>query len=318
MRHSAILPALLALLCAASGARAGGPADDIKATFARLRASAESGSVAGSAVPMIPTAPAERYSFPAGLVQVYDSTYPMEPPYCARYKNGAKTLVFLAAKHGPDSIPAVQGMFKTEPLPQLAIVEMDDGQVQDKKVNEELASKSEPQQTAVLAGQKGIPVWGGEPAPKELLAAVLDAGYAVKDFELFYIVRTLLGGRRGERIPKIVEEFQQEFGITDLGQLFDEAEFRRYYRAKNGKEFDAAKLEENETWPAQGATLFTRKVAAATSTLRNVRIGGRIADALDKNDRVLVVYGAGHQVEMGKALEQMLGKPKIEKCSSGP
>jgi hypothetical protein len=263
------------------------------------------------------SAPARRYSFPADKVEIFNSQNPTKPPYCAVYRDGNKSVVFLAAEHAnkeqQDSFESVRHVLGAKP--QLVIIEMTDAQAHDKSFVDQYAGEAEPHFTAQLADALKIPVQGGEFVPADELAAATRGEFSVKDYEGFYIVRTLLNDRRGEKIATIVDEFKQEFGVKDPAELFSEPEFRDWYREKNGRDFSREQLEKSDTWPAKDATLFTRRVAAASCQARDARLGGLIADALGKYDRVAVVYGAGHQSELSRALEAMLGKPVIGPCA---
>jgi hypothetical protein len=84
-----------------------------------------------------------------------------------------------------------------------------------------------------------------------------------------------------------------------------EEEFRQWYQCRYGKEYDKKKIEREED------RTFVEALVKAHGKIRDANIVGTIATLLEKYDRVLVVYGAGHRMQLDRALEDMLGKPEF-------
>lgn len=324
------------LVCAAGPARSaedwGAPsASEFKGLLQGMR-DAQAASLPGKALASAKAAAARRYSFPYQDVDVFSSAAePFKPPYCVRYVDGDKRLVFLAARHKDkaETIPLTDKLFAAQPGPQVVIVERNDEQVKDAGMIAQYADEGEAEHAMLLAGKTGAAAWGGDPKPYEQLSAFLGLKtFGVRDFEGFYVLRTIAAERDGRLksyfstndftalVDKVAKEFQGEFkkapGSSDA-DLFKESDlftidtFTAWYQDKNKKKLDFAALTPEEVWPAEKPALFSQQVAAGVSRVRDYFLGDRIAAGLNSHDLVLVVYGSGHYVEIARALKTMLG-----------
>jgi len=62
------------------------------------------------------------------------------------------------------------------------------------------------------------------------------------------------------------------------------------------------------TAPVEGLR-FTNEVSHAVGQVRDAHLVRTIAELLNRFDRVLVVYGAGHHVQQAEVLAAMIGEP---------
>lgn len=328
-------------LCAAAPvlSQGDGSASEIKDLLHKMRDS-QASSLSGAAVvsPKAAAAAEKSYSFPYTDVDDFDPrVQTAEPPYCVRYADGGKSLVFIAAAHSPGAgkpsptLPMVDKLFAAQPGPEVLIVERNDDQVKDAGMIARYADEGEAEHALQLAGKTGAQAKGGDPKPYEQLSAFLSLKtFTVADFEGFYVIRTLNGERKGRfkayfdsgkfdgLVERVAGEFQGEFQGGSAGpELFKESDlfttstFKNWYLEKNKKVLDFAALKDEETWPAKDASLFSRQVAAGASRVRDYFLGSRIAAGLNSRERVLVVYGGGHHVEIARALKTMLGSAPL-------
>ncbi|MFC1680046.1 hypothetical protein ACFL2T_07550 [Elusimicrobiota bacterium] len=267
------------------------------------------------------------YSPDTGLVDGWsaegEGSVPFPPPYTARYDDGRAALSFVAARHGRDMhtfflidkeinefrprVIIIEGLATAEGLSsQKWLRKMDEHRLWD---------EAEPCFATKLAVAYGIPFMGGEPTPVELKDGMAESRFSLKDFQGFYIIRTLTARPKqpdfSAAFAKVVSEFRQEFRIEDGSGLFSEPGFLDWYRKKNGKEFDYASIAQHEVFPRSGRkALHSQKVSMATSMFRNRHLAAVIAAMLDSYGRVLIVYGAGHHIELKRVLDGMLGEPQ--------
>lgn len=268
-------------------------------------------------------AAAKSYAPRLDLIDSYDPELGRglpKPSYAAIYNDGRKQLTFLAVEHGVSSFRLVEKALNGPRAPEVVIVETDEDQAADEGIISKHEGDSEAYHAAGLARRKKILVRGGELSPVAQLNAVLNLheGFTLKDYEGFYLVRTIADpGRKGPPFgalfAKVISEFEQEFEIRDKGDLFREGEFLGWYRTNNGKVFDYEALRPDEAYRRKESRLLTRRVADAAGRVRNRRLSQRIAEGLNTYDCVLVVYGAGHHVELGRLLGDLLGPALIEK-----
>lgn len=246
-------------------------------------------------------------------------SYPSSP-YVVVYRDGRKELRFLADSHGTEK----EGFFLAleefkKHAPQVLIVEgvrYKDGfspaRVIDTIDNQLLCSKSEGPYSINLALRYKIPFIGAEPPDIDLLNVTLSTGYSIKDYHGYEIIRQMdtvreVGKvRTGEfSFVDYKDRFKDKFSIKNESLLLkNEKEFLDWYKKNYGTSYDkSAKYWEND---------FDKKLSVQLSKTRSRHIVKVIADMLNRYDKVLVVYGASHAIELARVLEDMLGKPTFE------
>jgi hypothetical protein len=276
----------------------------------------------------LPCAAGGTYKPDTGLVKLWEEVKDNEPcpsPYMAVYRDGKKELRFIAASHGADpaTFSLVRAAFAQPPG--VLIVEGQssaDGfsprRVIETMDNEGLYARSEGYYAINLALRNGARFIGGEPSDKQMLAAVLAAGFSVKDFQGYETLHGMVGGPGyiGNFTPdfeNLKAHFKRKYGVADNAPLMlNEAEFRSWYAEKYGKEFkkeDLPGYQGRRFIGAEGG--LDNRISDIQIKLRDANLAQVAADMLNANDKVLIVYGAGHRMELSVVLENMLGKPEI-------
>lgn len=255
---------------------------------------------------------------------------PHKIPYLARYKKDHKTLSYIAADHDVSIKSETFRLIKYEfenMKPHLVIIE---GYPSERGYSNERLVKwvksrvkgdmyyGENLYLAVLAYDNKVPFIGGEPSDIWLNEKVIGKGFSSKDMLYFYIARQVPQIRRQKMNEK--EGMKYLFGKylksvkADLKNteeiIASRKDFIKWYKEKNKKAFSYKRLTTNDVAPIKGEkATYLQKINYYINHFRNVHIVNLISDMLNKYDKVLIAYGAGHLVQQKHVLEDMLGVP---------
>src|SRR5262249_18611347 len=120
-----------------------------------------------------------------------------------------------------------------------------------------------------------------------------------------------IDGPGDARISSLVEE-ELEHNRSRLGLspsiLPDFAVWTQWYAGTNHKEFGVA-FDPEETGPLSDGAFESNRIAAAISRSRDAFLLEIIAQHLNANERVMVVFGESHLMVLRPALDHMLGAP---------
>ena len=256
------------------------------------------------------------------LIDTWEDSRHREPfsfPYVAVYKDGCKELRFVASHHGSDknTFQLIENEFEHH-SPECVVLE---GIVTkegfsprvhiERMKDRHLAERSEGGYAMKWALEKGIPFIGGEPSNGQLLQRILEEGYTTRDLQGFEILRTIAGGPGiitdgPPSIQDILRSWKDNYHIQDESLVMTtEEEFHQWYEYRYGKKYIRKKIGREENSP------FADALVKAHGKIRDANIVGTIATMLAKYDKVLVIYGAGHRMQLDRVLQDMLGKPEF-------
>ena len=174
----------------------------------------------------------------------------------------------------------------------------------------------EPSYAAALALKNNIPYIGGECGK---LKDRLDKRFTAKDLAGYYVILQIPYWSRMNpgKIPDFDTWFNELMSGLKKSLWIDPAleftsdEFTRWYESKNHGKFEFSQINSEAPAPVSGENaLFTQKMGFQFALLRDTNILQVITDMLNKFDRVLIVYGAGHYAAQKVALADMLGQPE--------
>jgi hypothetical protein len=254
------------------------------------------------------------------------------PPYAARYEHEGKLLTYVASRHehqsGCATFEVVESVFEAL-APEVVIIE---GLGRDRGFSPEGYSEwagkmsgddgawpgGEAAYSASLALARGIPFVGAEPSRLEMRAALAESEFDLQDLIYYVTVRQIPQWKRtGEDEGKTFDGLFAEFIAAhapaydaDPDRFSNLAAFKGWYEEKNGVPFVYQEITTQTCAPidSEGASYLNR-ISVHVGVVRDAKITAVIAEMLNRYDRVLVVYGAGHHVQQGRVLEEMLGEP---------
>lgn len=235
------------------------------------------------------------------------------PPGLAVYQKGGKTLVLLAAVHGPKSIPAVQYAFDMY-HPQVSLVEREPGQPFVSCI------KGEDGYTAALSAKNNIPLVRSDLDLEAQWKYAQKLGFSYEDFQMLWMIRSAYGfaSQEGKQTSAAqeIKDYKRTIHNPAWGELFTEerllAYFQEYYnRDFNSTDFIALYQDLMNRHPKKWVkkTPFYQ-INVVDRVYRSVFMLENITAALNEYQVVFSEMGAGHFIEISKALKKMLGKPQ--------
>ncbi len=236
-----------------------------------------------------------------------------KPPFLAVYQKNGKTLVLLAASHGPQSLPAVQYVFNTY-HPNIALIEREPG------FPISGCQEHEDAYTAALSAKNNIPLVRTDADLSKQWEYAKKNGFSYNDFQMVWIIRSAYGFAKYEgkqtNAAQEIKDYKRTVHNPAWGELFTEERLLAYFQQHYGKDFNTTDfipfyLDLMEVSPKKWVkkTPFY-KIMHDKPDVRSVFMLENIAAALNQEQVVFSEMGAGHFMDIHKALKKMLGKPQ--------
>ena len=237
------------------------------------------------------------------------------PPFLAVYHKEGRTLVLLAAKHGPKSLPAVQYAFNTY-HPQVALIEREAGFPLSGRDCREM----EDAYTAALSAKNNIPLVRTDADLQTQWKYAQKHGFSYEDFQMLWIIRNAYGfakydGKQTSAAQEI-KDYARTTHNPAWGELFTEDRLLAYFQEHYNRDFNTTDfiqfyLDLMEVNPKKWVTKTPfYKLLHVQPDVRSVFMLENIATALNEYGVVFSEMGAGHFNDIHKALKKMLGKPR--------
>ena len=139
------------------------------------------------------------------------------PPVLAVYHKSGKTLVLLAASHGPQSIPLVHYAFDTYG-PQVALIEREVGQSLG------FCTEMEDAYTAALSAKNNIPLVRADANLEQQWKYAEKNGFSYEDFQMLWIIRSAYGFAKYEgkqtNAAQEIKDYKRTIHNPAWGELF--------------------------------------------------------------------------------------------------
>lgn len=282
--------------------------------------------------------------FDSSLVRSYtfdlENLKPLEPPFYAEYKLGNKHLVVVAVEHISSvkypnllehpTLKTIDSLFGSL-KPELSIVE--GIQAGNEQHLESLMAKADSCKKAAYLDdcgesfftinktrEGGTAFLSGEPTEQEIAKIITEQGYDKKDLVGFYLVRKVPQWKRQKKLKRTeieklaAEQFERYRKRIDPKLDFTFEDFKRWYSSKMSKPKDYTEFANNDPAPHGGPdATYVQKISNRVTFARDVTLVKRIEESLSKHDRVLVVYGGSHFIDLEPALTKAMGHPSIKK-----
>jgi len=257
---------------------------------------------------------------------------PTEAPFIATYRSGGKVLAFVGADHvftsENSTIVAVRRAF-ADTNPSLVIVEgfptafgrnfepfVEAAHRRDRPDADAFA-KSEAIFAASQALAGNVPFIGGEPTFIQEIEGLVAKGYKRDDVLFAVRLRSLGQARRSGEMPAgnaaaFTARYERESrAVAQMTgtEPATAAQFIADYRRIVGVD-PVSDVEMPHRYDPGTETLLQR-LGADNMRVRDEHLLSTILQQLDRNDRVLIVYGSSHWTTLSRALQDRLGKPVI-------
>jgi len=253
--------------------------------------------------------------------------YPSKKAVIAHYQKNNSALFYLAARHtntmGDDTLNLVQTLFDQWRFNVLIIesIPYSSGEspkwfVQEAKKGktESFVKGGESALAVVLADEKKIPFFAGEPDDQDIYKALKSKGYSDQDVVGFYIVRQVpqwvrekesKTGLLQRKIPPFASHYCKIFSITSCPSYSDTM---KWYKDKTGREL-VADVSNEEVAPYSDGTLLTQKMSSDVGYIRDRFTLNVLQKMVQKYKKVAVVYRAGHFLTLRKSFDAYFGEP---------
>jgi hypothetical protein len=257
---------------------------------------------------------------------------PTEAPFIVTYRPRGKVLAFVGADHvftsENSTLDAVRQAF-ADTNPSLVIVEgfptafgrnfepfVEAARRRDRPDADAFA-KSEAIFTASQALARKVPFIGGEPTVIEEIEGLVAKGYKRDDVLFAVRLRSLGQARRSGEMPAgnaaaFTAKYERESrAVAQMTGTVPatEAQFIADYMRIVG--VDPVSDVEMPSRSDPGMETLLQRMGADNMRFRDEHLLSTILQQLDRNDRILIVYGSSHWTTLSRALQDRLGKPVI-------
>lgn len=246
-------------------------------------------------------------------------------PYLATFKYGKYELRYLGAKHENSlhspTLELVDKTFQNEKINAVIIEPYPYSKGESwawfldyVKTNrhDDFLPLGEAALSALLANERGIPFFGGEPTDEDILKQITSEGYSPSELVISYLIRQIPQWRREGEFDKQKYEVLASSYLTatcrDLNMnpcpTLRDAE--QWYTKMNGKTL-TQDVDSQESAPIADSQLGTQRISSAITLIRDKFTLKIIEKVLAKYEHVLVVYGHSHFLDLQPALEDSVG-----------
>lgn len=250
------------------------------------------------------------------------ATYP-KIPFVKKYRAEEKELHFLAADHERELQSKTHVLVATEMdsfRPEIVIIEGVESAAgaNPQRVLSFLMSSpaqmTEGSYAAKLAMEQGALFMGGEITSKEIKEYFkYESHYNLKDLVGFLLLRSMAAFNQSrpelslaQAMERVYSYIPQDYGLEKT-ELLKETEFLSWAKETLGKPFSYAELEADDIAPiCDKSALKSQKINCEINKIRNAHLVSVIHDSLRTYNKVLVVYGAGHLVQVDDALSSFV------------
>lgn len=253
------------------------------------------------------------------------------------YSTAGKDLYYIGTLHGKDfenKSHEIIGQAMRKYPPQIAVIEgletargiSPDLGFDPKKPSDMqrfMFRSEENIHTAEYLRHKKIPFIGGEPTTEEIFKKLVENGYSQKDGMALHLLRSVSIWNRSGNLNK--QHFPEQANAFLNSKLFDFVpkenkltvdEFKAWYDAHKAElgNKDVFQVTATDTNPNNVDPNYFQKMSAVMDRARDENLLKVISEALEKNDKVLVVYGNAHQYKSAPVFENMFAqKPATER-----
>lgn len=248
-------------------------------------------------------------------------------PYAKEYSNKNKKLIFLGASHGRDLNSETHIFVKNiieNTLPNLVIIEGVETQYGLnpafvlKRISNNPPKMNEGSYAAKISSAMKIPFIGGEiseSAIKESFQS--DPYFTSRDLLAFKLIQGFATFNHEQPNLTLTEAMNEVYSYIDSknelkgDDVINEKELSKWFKASSGKDFNYHELTTNDVAPkCDISSTKIQQINCKINKLRNTHIVNLISAELKKYKSILIVYGAGHQVQQDDVLKSFLSETR--------
>ena len=249
---------------------------------------------------------------------------PYQDSYIATFKAKGKTLIYIAARHATnpnDLIFRIIERSMKEFSPDVIILEGFSPNTNFDKLRNEAKEcagnfvKCDESYSAIYHAPPKSKILSGEPDESEIVSKLEELGYSRLEILYFYLLRQVLQMKRQDELRYDNFETQANTFLQRWGKRLN-VEFKNisykafleWFTKHSGSNFSLQDIDSEKSAPVKGGTYF-QTISYQIGIIRDTRIISVIADALNENSKVMIIYGSSHLPVQLKSLKNMLGRP---------
>ncbi len=244
-------------------------------------------------------------------------------PYTKVYSQNKKSLFFIGASHERDLNSSTHKLIKKniETIrPNLVIiegVETDYGVNPDfvlKRISNNPPKMNEASYSAKISSENNIPFIGGEISEKKIKKSFeSDNAFTPRDLLAFRLIQGMVTFNQSQPNLSLTEAMNEVYSYVDPknelkgNEVINEVELTNWFKDFSGKDFNYKELTTNDVAPkCQDTATKIQKINCKINRLRNAHLANLISYSLSNYNTVLIIYGAGHQVQLDHVLQSFL------------
>lgn len=247
---------------------------------------------------------------------------PCFSPFVAEYSQNGRQLIYLSAKHGnktdnANTFSMVENQIKNF-RPDIVIIEgvpsfLGESPEEVKKYaktcsDNEFSRCGESMYTAHLASSNGIPFIGGEPGDNKVFKELTNKGISRLDVEAFFVLRNCTQWiRSGKSFEENFKNYQTRFDRSEGRTPLSIDEFKIWYKVNMNTDFKLEDVTSESIMPLEKGN-FGQRMSYAVDEIRERNILEVVNNEVNRNRRVLIVYGSGHHVKHKEVLNVAFAK----------
>lgn len=244
-------------------------------------------------------------------------------PYTKVYSNKNKKLFFIGASHERNLDSSTHKLIKKSIeniKPNLVIIE---GVETDYGINPKFVLKrisnnppkmNEASYSAKISHENNIPFIGGEFPENQIKKEFEnDAIFTSRDLLAFRLIQGMATFNQVQPNLTLTEAMNQVYSYVDPKNelkgtdVINEEELTKWFKESSGKIFNYKELTTNDVAPqCQPIATKIQKINCKINRLRNTHLANLISNSLNQHNNVLIIYGAGHQVQLDDVLKSFL------------
>lgn len=264
----------------------------------------------------------------------------LDSPFYAEYNYQKKRLIIIAVDHiaaadypnliEHPTLKTIETVFNLL-KPEVSVVEG----VQDhsEQAKDSLLKKAESCKKESYAGDCGESFFAinkaletkthflsGEPTDRDVTKFVVESGYDKADLIGFYLLRKIPQWKRQNKNNKAeienlaTEQLERYRNRIDPNISFSMKEFKAWYSTKVKSPKNYYDITNTDAAPNGGPdATFLQKISNRVTFARDLSLLNKIESSLSSYNRVLVVYGGSHFINIEPALTKALGQPLFKK-----
>jgi hypothetical protein len=183
-----------------------------------------------------------------------------------------------------------------------------------KRISNNPPKMNEASYAAKISNENNISFIGGEFSENQIKKEFEnDSTFTSRDLLEFRLIQGIATFNQEQPNLSLTEAMNQVYSYIDPknelkgADVINEKELSKWVKESSGRDFNYKELTTNDVSPqCQPTATKIQKINCKINRLRNTHLATLISNSLNQNNIVLIIYGAGHQVQLEHVLQSFL------------